>query len=243
MLHVFNGDCLIDQIPDKYAPYVVMRECLIEGPNHSDDIDIFWKDRAAYLSRYKGKHNYNYNNHVVREIEQLKNHSAEEEVCLWFEFDLFCQLNMWFIIHYLDRHTAITKISWAFPNHKRWTGFGSMSHSDFEESYDQRIHLTPIIINDFCKIWQLNKGQAFEEMKDLRLSSHIAKVEVDNAIQALIELHPLEGASKPIEILEGILSTHSNVPFDVIFKAFSKEAGIYGYGDMQVKEMVSSINH
>jgi hypothetical protein len=68
-----------------------------------------------------------YLNKTVTEFEKLNHLPDHSEVCLWFENDLFCQANMWFVISILANQPTL-KIFRIFPVIENkadlWKGFG-----------------------------------------------------------------------------------------------------------------------
>src|SRR3954468_9005524 len=100
--HILNGDALTDSMQSAgFQQLIVMRECLIDGPVKATSLEDFWNVRAGYISSTFGATKEEYYDHVVTELEKLNTINPDTSVYLWFGDDLFCQANMWFIIHHL----------------------------------------------------------------------------------------------------------------------------------------------
>jgi|GEM_PF-103608 len=114
LLHVFNGDSsllLFREIYDDQYQTMVWREILCEGPAiekiHSDD---FLKTRAEFLSEFMGVSQSDYDQKWKKEMTKAFEQRFDE-IVLWFEYDLFCQINMIAAISFFDNNFNIKKIS------------------------------------------------------------------------------------------------------------------------------------
>ena len=104
--HILNGDALKEQFPkDIDGEVIVARECLVDGDVHGGSLEELFATRARYLSKhYKEVSEAYYYEHTVPEIKKITEIPAGSEVNLWFEDDLFCQVNFWFVLHTLMSH-------------------------------------------------------------------------------------------------------------------------------------------
>ena len=127
-VHVLNGDALLDQFPE-FLPgeKLVMRECLIEGPVNSPSLDAFYKDRIAFLKfEYKATEE-KYQTSTIEEFEKLTQLPNDVDINLWFEQDLFCQANLWFICAYLILHKKSNPVYLIMPRSFSSYGFGALN--------------------------------------------------------------------------------------------------------------------
>lgn len=121
--HILNGDCLAEKFPKlPDGEIIIWREGLVEGPLPERD---FFKAREDYISSFVD--NSGYQLKVVSEFKKIQNIPEGSEVYFWFEDDLFCQVNFWFLVSEL-KQKPVSKYR-VFPkNHL--TGF---ANSDQEE--------------------------------------------------------------------------------------------------------------
>jgi hypothetical protein len=114
--HVLNGDHLADQLRQTKInqDFIVCRECLIEGNVNAGNMADFWTMRAKFIADTYNVSTEEYFSKTVSEFEKLNHLPDNSEVCLWFENDLFCQTNMWFVISILANQPAL-KIFRIFP--------------------------------------------------------------------------------------------------------------------------------
>ena len=127
--HILNGDSLAYSFPDAKIEgdiVVVFREGLIDGDLSGDDLQHFWESRA----RYMGLTNAEYHDKVVSELEKVVNAADDTEFNLWFEYDLFCQVNMWFVISIISGLPIKKKVYAVYTSYLNrssehfWNGFG-----------------------------------------------------------------------------------------------------------------------
>ena len=104
MLHLLNGDASAAVFPDVLpGERAVWRDILMEGPAGADAAT-----RAAWLAPRLGVTADVYARRW-REAEAMLARAGEhDEVVLWFEQDLFCATNVWFVLDRLDAaHIAL----------------------------------------------------------------------------------------------------------------------------------------
>src|SRR5688572_5416160 len=126
--NILNGDSLAYSFPEAKieGEIVVVREALIEGKLSGDNLHDFWQSRARYLGITENE----YNNSVVKEFEKIMNAPGTSEFNLWFEYDLFCQVNMWFVVSIINRLSIKKKVFAVFTSYldktssQFWNGFG-----------------------------------------------------------------------------------------------------------------------
>jgi len=105
MVHIVNGDSTANLLRDAGITdsIIVWREMLSKGP--------FWQPNATfkkqlelrkeYMASHVGISQEEYAEKSIREISRIGRLKPEEELILWFEFDLFCQINMLACMTYL----------------------------------------------------------------------------------------------------------------------------------------------
>jgi hypothetical protein len=79
---------------------------------------------------------------VKAQIENLKNIQPGDTINLWFEHDLFCQVNMWFVIHFLRSANISNDVYRVMPPsalENVWEGFGRSNSADLKSCFEKRI--------------------------------------------------------------------------------------------------------
>ena len=108
-LHVTNGDAIVPEIeavaPDD--PVLPWRDILHEGPVPGGiDDSLLRSERAAFLSRAGWGDGVTLLELFERRDQKLLRGAAERELWLWFEDDLYDQLQLLQILDLLGRHGA-----------------------------------------------------------------------------------------------------------------------------------------
>lgn len=122
-VHILNGDALKSQTESWLEGELrVMRECLVDGNDYGDDLNSFYQCRAKFISKYDGYQEEDYFIKTVPEIEKVRNLPKDAEVNLWFEDDVFCQVNLWFCVNLLYNN-GITNLWLIRPKNHTQYGF------------------------------------------------------------------------------------------------------------------------
>src|SRR5215210_6513928 len=132
--NILNGDSLAYTFPDTKieGDVIVVREGLIDGDLSGDNLHDFWQSRANYM----GLAELEYHNNVVIEFEKIMNAPDNSEFNLWFEYDLFCQVNMWFVLSIINSLPMKKKVYAVYTSHLDrtskhfWNGFGTANSSE-----------------------------------------------------------------------------------------------------------------
>lgn len=242
--HVLTGDCLAEQFADTHleGKIIVSRECLVDGPTQSSSLRDFWEMRADFISESYNASEAEYFTKVAREYEQLLHLPAGSEVYLWFEFDLFCQVNMWFSLWLLRQSNVPLQIFRVFPAtrgaHDRWKGFGSMNSPELGQCFENRVLFTEEDIFIGAQLWQAYSQNNMAKLRKLSLNYSPCFLYLTEVCEAQIERlnGRLERTLKSI-LEEGITD------FKEVFNRFFKREGIYGLGDLQVKKLYEQMRY
>jgi hypothetical protein len=241
-VHVLNGDALAKKFPVD-GSVIICREALIEGPVQADSIEEFWKIRAAYLSEnLEGQMQFYFDN-VKTEFEKLTSFQNATAFHLWFEHDLFCQVNMWFIISYLKNVGSDIPVFRIMPpseTNQRWAGFGLMEESDLNNCFRQKIKFTAedLALGDY--LWTAYQKNDFKNLEKLSQTVSSTFPLLKEVSHAHIQRFPDQGLGRPQNKLKQI--TRSGITdFNEIFTEFWKTEGIYGFGDLQIKNILTTL--
>ncbi|MBM3425896.1 MAG: DUF1835 domain-containing protein [Bacteroidetes bacterium] len=245
-LHLLNGDQLASQLQGAsfFQSQLVFREALIVGPVTSSSLDEFWKTRTEFISTNYGVTAEEYRQKTILEIERLHSLPEDTEICLWFEDDLFCQLNLWFLLSLLADRPKF-KLCRVFPPtstaENRWGGFGRATPNSLQDCYQARVPLAPSDLTLGKALWQAYSTQDWDVFKRRSLQSSPSFQLLVEVCQAQLDRLPgSDGLGKPERILNKILAG-GVTDFHQLFQEFNRQAGIYGFGDMQVKAMLDSL--
>ena len=151
--HILNGDALKQYFPKELeGEIIIARECLVDGPVYGDSLPELYHTRAQYLKESYGEpSDSKYEDEVIPEFQKIENISSGANVYLWFEEDLFCQVNLWFIIYLLSLQKIDVNMHLVLPYKHAQYGFGSMHPSDLLNVFKQSINIKPY--TELVKLW------------------------------------------------------------------------------------------
>lgn len=241
--HILNGDSLKLQLHDvlNEAP-IVAREGLIDGNVQGQSLAEFYANRAGFIAEYDGFEVKDYYAKTVPELEKIKALPANSEVVCWFEDDLFCQANFWFVMYLLVRFAKVNHIELVRPSKGNEYSFGDMSAKALEYAYTQRYLLTIEEITLLAKLWPLYQQNNTAEMLVIASSLKTTLPFLIPAINAQQQRQPdASGLGLPERTLLAIMQQLNSQEFSVVFKEFSKRMAIYSFGDIQVKRMFDKL--
>ena len=236
--HILNGDALQSLFPRNISgEQIVFRECLVDGSVEGATLDELLATRATFISQhYEGVTEEDYYNKTHSEFQKIINIPPKSEVNLWFEEDLFCQVNFWFTMHLLQQRIPNTSIYLVKPNPPNQYGFGYLNEEELLLLYQERQLLTQK--EKLAGLWIHYQKKETEEL--LRVAENLS---VDYpflllAVKAHLDRIPKEGQlGRPSQLLLEIMKDLETNEFSPVFRAFSKQAAIYGFGDVQVMRL------
>tara|TARA_B100000949_G_scaffold3886_2_gene3408 strand:+ start:4397 stop:5236 length:840 start_codon:yes stop_codon:yes gene_type:complete len=209
--------------------------------------ESFWKTRFEFLNKnYKVSKSW-FIEKTLKEYRSLCNHKQQDQIVLWFEYDLFCQINMLAVISWLKQHRRHAEISLVcsgkVEGSTKLYGLNELNDDKLMELYENRKVLSQDDIEYADYIWQLycsdnpirlenqiaNNDFQFEYLSDA-LKTHLKRFPtIKNGLNDL-ENHILEVAKK-----------HKPKSKNELMKDLLTDQGFYGFGDTQYERMVSSL--
>lgn len=243
--HILNGDALKTQIPTNKIDgnFIICRESLIDGDISGDSLIEFWDNRANFIEQTYGAEAGRYNDHALPQFQKILDLSPSNEVNLWFGDDLFCQMNLCFIVYLLDTIGCRDHLFLVKAQSENWLEFGGMSPADLVKAYENKVRLTKEDAQLLVKTWKAFQGNDLAELTILAKTKTTNFPHFQEVIQAHIDRFPLNGElARPQQRLLAIKEKLQTNNFGQIFQQFSEEEGIYGFGDLQVKAMFDDLN-
>jgi hypothetical protein len=246
--HILNGDSLAYSFPDTKIPgeVVVVREALIDGELSGDSLQEFWQTRARSIDISIEE----YHNRVVTEFEKIMSAPPDTEFNLWFEYDLFCQVNMWFVLSIINSLPAGKKVFAVYTTYLNntdknfWNGYGPAATNELLNCYANKIELNKADLQFGEDLWKAYKNNELEKLSKLSIHQSPAFPHIQEVIKAHIDRFPGNGEKgRPEKVLEDITKTIST-DFNKVFSEFWKRESIYGFGDLQLKKIYDEVmNH
>jgi hypothetical protein len=237
--HVLPGDAIVTEFSKTgiEGKTIVCREAFILGPLDGEMPDEFWDRRAKFILGEYGEDEIQYHEAVADELEKLEAIEAGDEVNLWFEYELFCQVNLWFCLSRLANSGAeINRVApVVISEEDRWKGFGGLSSEDLKKCFEARLQLTRDDVELGIQLWEKYRAKDAAGLLSLGVSATPVFPYLDETVEAAARID-----TGPISVVRQIRSEGVTDP-DVVFVEFSKRAGVYGLGDLQVFEMLERL--
>jgi hypothetical protein len=245
--HILNGDALIERFKATTlkGEIVVARECLVEGDVSGERLFEFYERRANYLAATYGEKSENYFRNVASECNKLLYARELSGFNLWFGYDLFCQVNMWFIISLLQTLKITKYVFVVYPSFLKradiWKDFGKANASDLKKAFDARIELTAADLDLGNDLWNAYRSNNLAQLAKLSKSQSHAYPYLEEVVRAHLERFPAGGGMGRPEMRVREIMRDTGSDFSTVFRTFSEKEGVYGFGDVQVKHLYDKI--
>lgn len=240
--HILNGDALKSQFPESIkGERIVMRECLVDGDVQGKTFDEFFNTRAKFIQNTYSDSDSEYKDNVLPEFQKMKSINAASDVNLWFEDDLFCQVNFWFIVHYLNALSISEfNIYLIRPEVHNQYGFGGLTSNELIEIFSNRKKLKDI--ESISKLWKAFQVGELQDLKSISLKLSENYPFIQDAVHAHLERLPsCNNPGRPKNSLVKIMEDLGTKEFGPVFQEFSQRESIYGFGDVQVRRLYNEV--
>jgi len=219
VLHIHSGDSSADEarkasIPGLHLPW---REALVAGPIPRPDQD--WVQiRGAHLGEAYGADGAEFTREMARFRQALETAPDHDELVLWFDSDLFCQVNLCYL---LGQVQDVDQVSLSPAHHG----------TDPAVSFAARRVLTAEERAAGSSAW---RAYASDDPRNVE-----AEVRNHSRFATALRLHLLrypstENGLGAIERTILQLVADGKTSFHALFHGFWAAAGGFGYGDAQV---------
>ena len=239
--HILNGDALKDQFPTTITgATIIARECLVDGPVEGKHLEELYTTRASYLSQTYGGTIQDYSDQTVVEFQKILNLEENADVYLWFEDDLFCQVNFWFVLYLLQQKNRNNSIYLVRPPAHSSYVVGGLSEPELISCLKNRVLLAEA--EKMAQLWILYQKGDTHELLALANEFKDQYPFILEAVNAYNDSIPANGnPGRPTTSLVSIMRDLKTQNFGKVFQEFTKRESIYGFGDLQVKRLFDDI--
>ncbi|MDT0641845.1 DUF1835 domain-containing protein [Zunongwangia sp. F363] len=248
-IHIINGDSLAEKMQELDIPgeIIVWRELLCEGPAVKElGSEDFIKLRKKFLQDSYGISSEDYEEKFLSQLYALQNIEEYDAVVLWFEFDLFCHINMIAAISFFLAKKKEVPMSLVCS--KKLKGDGgqkSLSHLSSKQllsHYKKRIGLTSDDLEIAEYIWELYCSNNPMQLKSqIKRNSNFEYL--SSCIRAHVERFP--NSTTGINSLERnvlkIIQRHTISSENQLLGYALEYQGYYGYSDSQMQRLLSKL--
>ena len=248
-LHIVNGDSLTEQMQELNLPgeLIVWRELLCEGPTLQEIDKDFFKLRKKFLRQAYDISSDDYEERFISEIRRLKKLSNYDSIVLWFEFDLFCHINMLAAINLLIEKNKDIPISLVcskkLKGEKELKPLSQLNPEELYNHYKNRINLTSEDIEVALLIWELYCSNNPMKLK-LQIKTNTNFEYLSSSIRAHIERFPnsITGINTLEKNVLKLIDNHEIKNENHLLGYALQYQGYYGYSDTQMRRLLDKLN-
>lgn len=243
MLHIHNGDATADTAKQSTlaGEHLAWRESLITGPTPSGlSVEDWRRLRAQHLSASYGVEERECEQGLLTQEQAVASFSAHDEVVLWFEHDLFCQLHLVYLLNWFSqRDLQATKLSLIcidrFPGKERFRGLGELNAGELSSLFPARQPVTDEQLNLASKAWAAYSSAHPGAIETVSITDSSALPFLAPALRAHLKRFPAttNGLGR-IENCALALIDEGLDTFSAFFSRFGDREPLYGMGDAQV---------
>jgi len=248
ILHITNGSVLTEYLRelDFEDDILTWQEMLCEGPTiPAIASDEFFKIRHKFLQEY-----YDIevdNDELKSELSKLDNPDKYAEIYLWFEYDLFCHINLLGVINLLHQKNINRPLylicSGRVEGEKNLKGLAELSAEQLLDHYHKRIFLTNDDKELCIALWRTYCGKDHNILKPYIVTKSSFKY-MTNCLKAHLKRFPHQKSGLSV-IEDNILriirdndvkSLHHLLGYSLNYQ------GYYGFGDTQLRRIIDKLS-
>ncbi|MDQ7948251.1 MAG: DUF1835 domain-containing protein [Pedobacter sp.] len=246
ILHILNGDATayVFSAAQIVGDTLIWREILSEGPvSHTH----LWEQRKDWMQKNFEVAPSSYLADVIGVAEKLKALEDYDEIILWFEYDLVCQINLIYILATIGE--SLTKSVPLYlicpesiagmPNFK---GLGELSADQLQKLWPTRLRLTDADLHLAKAAWKIYIANDQHEIAAFLEQDFGQLYLLKEALKA--HLQRFSDPSTHLNAIEQLLLTtyQSGIRSKrAIYEAFWAVAPIYGMGDRQIDLVLKNL--
>ena len=247
-LHITNGSSLTNFLNELHVEgeKLTWQEMLCEGPTRYEVVsEAFLKDRVTFFKDF-----YDVDldlSQIKIEIDKLNNPENYSEIILWFEYDLFCHLNMVAVISLLQQRNINLPIylvcSGRIEGSKNMKSLAELSQQQLLKHYKDKVLLKDEDIEMATTVWSIYCGIDHNLLKPFIVKSSSFKY-LSNCLKAHLKRFP--DAITGLNILETnilkIIKEQKITSKNHLLGYALNYQGFYGYGDIQFERIIGNLS-
>lgn len=249
-LHITNGTILTEYLfkleISNNTNTITWQETLCVGPTVEEIAsEEFIKVRKAFFKSF-----YDItlsSKEMTTELNKLDDISGYTEIVLWFEYDLFCHINLIAVISFLEQKGIYLPIylvcSGRVEGEKGLKALGELTPKQLKAHYKDKIRLTVDDIALAKRVWKIYCGNDHNLLLPLITRTSSFKY-MSNCLKAHIKRFP--------DIRSGISTLEYNILKLVKENTITSRRhlvgytlhyqGYYGYGDLQLERVIDLLS-
>jgi len=242
-LHIVNGDSTAGtlKVGGIKGAIFSFADALISGPAPANIDKRRWREtRATHLSNLYGTSFAECHRKLLQQEVALESFCQHEEVVLWFEHDLFCQVQLIYLLQWFAaRELGDTKLSMVcvnkFPGIQPFHGLGQLNQEQLQSLFPSRTEITGPQLELATKAWAAYSASDARSLISLLRSDMSALPFLKDALRKHLERFPsTRNGLGRVENTALALVPAGHSRFRSLFPAFARRESAYGFGDAQV---------
>ncbi|MDV7186260.1 DUF1835 domain-containing protein [Lutibacter sp. TH_r2] len=243
ILHVVNGDSTAKILKESniQGDILVWHEMLCEGPLDKEvGSDTFWMNRYNFFKNEFNVERLEYFDKTIKKIVQLEDLEGVNEVVLWFEYDLFCQINLLATCSYLlknyrkDVTYSLVCVGYEKGKDKLQT-LSDYTSEEYPKLLENKIKITKANLEFTDKCWEVYVKNNKEELQNYKFKNpkfwYLPK-----AIEQHLKRFPLENGlneiqNKILQIIQANSFSEKEIVRELLL--WQNAETVYGFGDLQ----------
>jgi hypothetical protein len=249
-LHITNGDNFTQKLKTLKlkGDIITWREMLCEGKTETNvGSESFWKTRFDFLHKnYKVSKSW-FVEKTLKEYRSLCNHKQQDQIVLWFEYDLFCQINMLAVLSWLKKHRRYAEIYLVCSGDEDETSrlyeLSDLSDEQLLNSYENKIKLSQNDIEYADYVWQLYCSDNPIRLENLIDFENYQFNYLSDAIKVHLRRFPsIKNGLNELEnrVLEYSIRQKPKSKKELL-NSLIENQGFYGFGDTQYERVIANL--
>ncbi|WP_297702437.1 DUF1835 domain-containing protein [uncultured Eudoraea sp.] len=249
-LHITNGDSFTQKLKSLKlkGEIITWREMLCEGKTETNvGSESFWKTRFDFLHKnYKVSKSW-FVEKTLKEYRSLCNHKQQDQIILWFEYDLFCQINMLAVLSWLKKHRRYAEVYMVCSGDEDETNrlyrLNDLSDEQLLNSYENKLKLSQNDIEYADYVWQLYCSDNPIRLENLIDFENYQFDYLSDAIKVHLRRFPsIKNGLNELEnrVLEFSVQQKPKSKKELLSSLLQNQ-GFYGFGDTQYERVITNL--
>lgn len=247
-LHITNGTNLttiINQLGIE-GEKITWQEMLCEGPTSELlDSEEFLNLRKSFFNEF-----YDVDldiDFIKKELDKLNHTENYSEIVLWFEYDLFCHINMIAVISLIQQKKIDLPIylvcSGRIEGSKNLKGLGELSSEQLLNHYKNKVLLNSEGIDLATTIWGIYCGIDHNLLKPFIVKSSSFEY-LSSCLKAHLKRYPdsVDGLNTLEKNILELINKHTITSKNHLLGYTLNYQGFYGYGDLQLSRIIDQLS-
>ena len=250
LLHILNGDATLELFKQTeiQGDLFVWREILCEGPTHPQvGSEAFWQLRTAFLSTRYPEQAKKYLTAFRQQLRSI-DLGSYDEIVLWFEHDLFCQINFLGVIAWLNHNSHPNQsYSWVridkLTNYQDLIGLGEIAPEDYPKLLENRQPLKRSEIHQIGELWQIYSSGQHEllvEKSQALAPEHFPYLTASLVKHSRRFPKAENGLNELEELALKTIAAHKLTDRQLVGQLLRQDR-LYGFGDLQFFDLIHQL--